>query len=233
MIDIHHHIGVTLIQAENMREFLMGVYDNTYPHPIYRGRVNLIGGNISPKDKSPYGLAERELKEEFSMNSTEKEFDPSIKDIIGTGPIPKRGLMAPEQCISSLKNAVLSNLIPYQDFLAITPELAGRIPFNMVISVYSSKISQDIFENARKNLNAGREVKVDGHSRITTIEELLKGEPLIIPAIGSVIENYLNVKDRIPKPEKVGVYPMGLPRASFKDYFSEFIYPARIAIENT
>lgn len=233
MIDIHHHVGVTIIQAENMQEFLMGVYDNTYPHPTYRGRVNLIGGNNSPNDFSPQGLVERELKEEFSTYSAEKEFDPSIKETIGTGPVPKIGrLIASGRDISLLKNNILSNLVEYQDFLAVMPEMEKRLPYNVLISVFSSIIDQEIFENARKNLNSGREVKVDGHSRITTIEELLKGEPLAVPAIGRVMEKYLNLKDRIPKPEKAGVYSIGFPRDSFKDYFSEFKYFVPIAIEN-
>lgn len=61
---VHHHACNLIIESEGGKEFLVDVYDDTYPRVTYRGRANLTGGNHNPDDYSPEKLLKREIEEE-------------------------------------------------------------------------------------------------------------------------------------------------------------------------
>ncbi len=201
MRDILHHVSLLLIQSPNKKDFLLGIYDDTYPLESFRGRVNLIGGNQHSEDQSPRGILEREIQEEFLIRTTEeKEIEEAISRTSGAGvgaPVPKK--FAPLDDIEKIREALLDLFIPYGDFLITTPYLKNRPPETAAIySVYSVVLSEEIFECAREHLAHGRAIKSEGFATIVSINDLKKGMPLAAGPASFILSHFLQSK--IPDP---------------------------------
>ena len=226
--EIHHHCGVGIIESEKTQEFLFQVYDNTFPTVIYRGRINLIGGNHNPNDLSPKYLFEREIKEEFSITEKEEGWDSTLTDVVGEGSGPEKiTKFASQSDMASIKDAVLQ-CQPFKDFVLNIPSIQNKPIYDVIYSVFSSTIPQDVFELARKNILEEKSIKNEGLATIKTIEEIVAGNPLPVAGTGIALEHYLAHKYgfhvKIPNPEGINSMVIGMPRASFKDYLNEFHY---------
>jgi|SRR3989338_3215779 len=220
---IHHHASVMIIPSKKNSEFLLDIYDGTYPKKSYRGKAHLIGGSNCEEDFSPRGLLEREIKEEFSQIQEEMGFDKNLEDLVGEGSPPKKiENFASKQDIKFIRDAILKNSVPYQDFFVKIPQDGSRPQYDVIYSVYLTNLNSGVFEIIRENLNFGKSIKNEGFPRIININKLKKGNPLTAAATGLIIGYFL--KTHLPNPELIVFAPLGKPRDSFSEYLIEFEY---------
>ena len=164
MKSVHHHASVVIIESEEKPEFLFSLYDNTYPKVLYRGRVNLIGGNNNIEDNSPYDLLVRELKEEFRA-SQEEEADDSLIEILGKSHEKQKAKkFASQKDISFIKEGIIRTLKPFQDFHVKISSLEGFPSFTAIYSVFLSKLSTAVFACAKENIKKGNNITCEGNA---------------------------------------------------------------------
>lgn len=226
---VNHHAGNLLIESEKTREVLTNQYDGTFPILLFRNRLNFMGGGKKPDDYSPEYLVRREINEEVSLTENEAPDSAVAQDAgVKTFETPTIREYAPESDINAFRESLLQTMVPYQDFLmdftgyinhAEGPTLFFPL---LVFSVFHSRIPQELFEIARENINEGRSLVNDGFLRITSLDELVSGNPLCAWATGRVLEYHFN--ERIPNPEGITATPIGMPRDCFKDYLVDFEY---------
>ncbi len=224
MRKISHHTGSVIIEAEKTGELLVSRYDETYPTKCFRGTVNLIGGNHEKEDKSPLEILLREINQELSSDQKYiNDRETSLRNVIGEWrPAQEIKSFASERDISIIKNEIISNIMPYKDYLCSFPSFERRDEFGSLASVFVSKIRQEIFELARKNLNAGKGIKNEGFATICSFEELEQGKILCAWASPCILSAYKDIK--IPNPHGIKALYIGKPRNSMRDYTREFEY---------
>lgn len=224
MKKISHHASGVIIESEKTRELLVSRYDETYPTKCFRGSVNLIGGNHEKEDKSPLEILLREINQELSSDQKYvNDKEASLKDTVGEWIAPQEvKLFASEKDIYSIKNEIISNIVPYKDYICSFPSFEKRDEFGSLVSVFISKIKQDIFELARRNVNEGKSIKNEGIAVICSLEDLKEGRILCAWAAPCVLSDYKKVA--IPNPHNVKIKLIGKPRNSMFDYISEFEY---------
>lgn len=228
MTKILSHSSCVIIEAEKSDEFLLGMYDETYPTEYFRGAINLIGGNYKKEDKSPLGILLREIKEEFSSNQKYvNQKEKGLRNVTGKWrpPLEIRSF-ANEEDIFLIKNEIISNIRPYKDYLWCSPFLMDKDRLDSLSSVFVSKVKQDIFELARRNLNGEKSIKNEGSAIICGIKDIVEGKFLCAWAAPCILSDYKNVN--IPNPYNARVKPIGGPRNSILDYSNEFEYKAGI-----
>jgi hypothetical protein len=222
---VNHHAGNILIESEDSGRFLCNIYDNTHPIELFRGRLNFLGGGKNSEDISPIMTVQRELYEEFLI-SKNKELDPAtVQDSGKKYLLPKINKMASLEDIEKVKKGIFENIIPYQDFL-ITIKQIDKGPKlqnpNALFSTFYSKISKNLFDIIKRNIEINCSLVNDSFLRIVTTEELIEGNPLTSWACGRVFEYYLNKK--IPNPENTIAKPLGEPKKTYSQYLDEFDY---------
>lgn len=177
---VNHHAGQVLVESEFHDEYLCGIYDNTHPILICRGRINLIGGGKDKEDISPRGTVEREVEEEFALQNDVGPEEIMIQDSGKLYEPPRIEKMASEADITALRKAILENMIPYQDFLVRFQKVPGgptlKNPY-VIFSVFHSVIGRQYFDLARKNLAQGKSLTNDGFLTIVTPEGLEMENP--------------------------------------------------------
>lgn len=198
---VHHHASVAVVLSERSKEFLFDRYTETYRIPAWRGRLNLIGGGQSSEDSSPWDIWEREVTEEFH---------------------------------ETIAKNLITNAKPYKDFLVTVPEVMeiqnGRIQrrkgFIVVHTVFETFLDQEIFEQVRNHLKEGKKVKTEGSSVIKSLKDLGREEIQFASATGPIMKDYLDRPDVKVSAGSQGmvVTPLGMPRDSLEEYFSDFEY---------
>jgi len=224
MEKISHHASGVIVEAEKTGELLFSRYDDTYPTKCFRGAVNLIGGNYEKYDKSPLMILIREINQELSSDQRYiNDREESLENTMGEW-MPPREIrsFADEKYISIIRNEIISNIQPHKDYLCSFPSFEKREGFCSLVSVFISKIKQDVFELARKNINDGKSIKNEGLAAICSLEELKKGGTLCAWAAPCVLSDYKN--SMIPNPYNVKINGIGKPRDSMHDYTREFEY---------
>lgn len=228
MKKISYHTGSVIIEAEKTGELLVSRYDETYPTKCFRGSVNLIGGNHEKEDKSPLEILLREINQELSSDQRYiNDKEASLKSIIGEWMPPQEiKSFASEEDIYSIKNEIISNIVPYKDYFCNFPSFEKIDKWGSLASVFISKIKQDIFELARKNINDGKSIKNEGLAVICSLEDLEEGRTLCAWAAPCFLSDYRAVA--IPNPYNVKIKSIGKPRNSILDYIDEFEYVTHI-----
>src|SRR3989344_7614370 len=130
-IRLDAHPSVIIAHCHESGKFLFSVYDQSYPKTAYRGSANNIGGNPEAEDIYPENILIREVCEEFNPSYTglnksngkvetilikdiAREFDPAHGEYKKcTGKVK----WAPDSDIRMIRNNLLANLQPLQDFL--------------------------------------------------------------------------------------------------------------------
>lgn len=221
-IPVHNHASVIL--AYNNQEIVSNVYDSTYPKEIWRGRINLIGGGQSKGDISPKYLLEREIKEEFKIDNSEAGYyDNNFSDIIGSGKgAPKINSFATEKDILLVRDFLLENYKPYNDFLVTFPGYKNKPPFKIIISSYACKLSEKVMNCFRRNISSGKSLVSEGFLKTTNLQDIQSGKILTAWAAGIIIEDFFCKE--IPNPEKIIAQKIGLPKSSLEEYFNEYDY---------
>lgn len=219
---VHNHASVVLVHSGD--KIFSNIYDNTYPKEIYRGRLNLIGGGQSPGEKSPRGLLEREITEEFQKDLEDNgDYDANFAEVIGEGVgAQKASDFAPIGDINFVRKNILSGIKPYNDFFVTIPAYKDKPEFNVIFSTYISEINKDLMNLIQKNLDVGKSLVSEGTLTINPLNDIVSGKELTAWATGHILGDYFNKE--IPNPEKVIVRELGVPRKSMEDYFSEFDY---------
>ena len=112
-ISLDSHPSVVMAFSPEAGRLLMSVYDDTYPRVVYRLSANNIGGNPEQGDICPESVLLNEISEEFDPNHPmEKRF---FKDAI----------WASDEDIRFIRNGLLGNLVPFQDFYMVAGEVPG------------------------------------------------------------------------------------------------------------
>lgn len=222
MEKIHHHYAAIMIESRKNDEFLFSVYDNSYPIEVYRGRVNLMGGNANEDDISPLSLLKRELEEEFSTKEGDIQLEETIKDLVGEGKNFNREFktFASSSDMRIIKKAITKDIQPFRDYLVEVPFLNHKSL--MICSSYLTMLPMEKFELVKENLRKGLRIINEGTAKVVSINDLISGNILTAWITGIVVGEYKGV--RIPSLDGVIATCIGYPRKSFHDYLHEFNY---------
>src|SRR3989344_6764335 len=178
-IKINHHVGVSIIRFKNTNKFLFGIYDETYPKKRYRGKANLIGGNHSIVDSSPWELFIREIKEEFNNNyENKKKIKKLTSELVGKGfgQEESKKEFAKEGDIKEIRDSVLLNTKPYSDFVVSLPTDKGRI--SILYSVFETILSKETLKKIKKNISSGKKIRKEGLTKIIDLKDIKTGKIL-------------------------------------------------------
>lgn len=203
---INFHPSLVIIESEKTNELLMGVYDQTYPLMVFRGSVNLMGGNPNPNDKGPLEVLLRELNEELASNHGEKDKFASKEDI------------------KAIRLSITQKIVPFKDFFFKIKKIpGGRETHTTIGSVFYSNINQNAFEIARENLSRNKKIVSEGGLSIQTLDGLAKkGKFYAAHLTAPILNEYYGVK--IPFPEEVHTRVLVEPKETFEDYLQDFSY---------
>ncbi|MBM3231771.1 hypothetical protein FJZ21_00100 [Candidatus Pacearchaeota archaeon] len=195
---VNYHPSAAVVQSAETDEFLFSRYDLTYPVLPYRLSANVIGGNPTPKDTTPWQTWQREVCEEFHNEAPHGE---TLRDT--TTPF------APLEEIHRIRDAILAGARPYADFhvsnggislaeylggvgkglkeaefVASLPEkkrmelkntgLVTRAQAEL-ISIFHSVIPQEEIERVKHYLAKGMRLVTEGGSRVLTRNQLVNG----------------------------------------------------------
>lgn len=231
---IGRHACVAIVLSSDKRQFLLSRYDDGYPIKImFRGWGNLTGGANNKKNdsikSSPESLVRREISEEYSIVQAEHDKElPRLSDVTLEDVVEHNSMnFAPESDVRSIRESILENLIPYQDFLVRIPGDLFRHgknnqPYQNIFSAFLSEVPDNILVIAKRNLDAGKRLVNEGIAHLAPIEELEKGFPLLAWAASPILIHY--TKKELPNLINADATPFGLPRQSFESYFGDFEY---------
>lgn len=220
---IYSHATIAIVYCASSAEFLFDQYTETYRILDWRGRINLIGGNQSPEDRSPWGIWKREIVEEFCF--------PALAESGGVTAAP----FGERQRIA---DTLLANARPYQDFLVKIPEVTEcrgtaryrRGPIVKLNTVFVTNLDRETVECVRGHLAAGRRLRNEGGSVLTHIDELSHGRTLPASATGLILAAYVRHRRlNMPNPEGISARPVGVPRETLRDYLCDFEYEVPFA----
>lgn len=209
------HPSVLVAYSPEAKKFLMGVYDQTYPKIAYRGSANNLGGNPEESDSSPEQVLLKEIFEEFNpAHLNEKKHLGKVE-------------WALDSDIRLVRNSLLGNIEPYQDFLVIAGEIpGGQKPYTAIYSAFYNEISGRAIEIAEKNIRENRHLTTEGVVGVFTLEDLCssdKKEFSTAHAAAPII-NYKFNGANIPYPSALTAEPIGQTKKFFKDYLTDFEY---------
>ena len=220
---INHHCAVSIVRAENAPEFLLGVYDQTYPNESQRGKANLLGGNYKIGDYSTLELFKREISEEFRRDSENQiDLDRTVANFVGeVYPSIHNNHFADKEIVDRVRGSILKETIPYKDFVIRLPTKQG-IEVDVLHSVFLTLLDKETFEIIKDNLSLKRRINSETNVKIVHLEELVSGKVPTAYGAGPIIQDY--TKTLIPFCSQIPNRVIGQPRNSFSDYLSEFSY---------
>ena len=209
------HPSVVVAYSKDVGKFLMSVYDEGYPRKAYRLSANNIGGNPEPKDTTTENVLLREISEEFDPNHPEEKMYVGKVD------------WASKEDIRLVRNGLLGNVQPLQDFMVRQPEVieGGNKPYQGVYSVFYTSINGEVIECVEKNLKDKKNIVTEGNIGVFTLGQLAKS-PRGEFSTAHVTAHILNwkYKSNIPHPKQISAEPIGLPRRSYNNYTDDFVY---------
>jgi hypothetical protein len=209
MRNVNHLASMILVQSQKTNDFLFGGYNSTYPKKCFRNTVNFIGGVCEDLvDDSPLDTLIRELREEFSINKN--------VDLI----------YASEKDISIIRESIITNILPFKDYLVSFPSVEGGQPFSSIHCVFHALIPEDIFEIARTNINENKKIKNEGIERVCSLKDLEIGKVKMAWASGLITGDYCRTD--IPNYKGLDIEIIGTPRKSFEYYKGDFIYTKNV-----
>lgn len=225
---VHHHSSNVIIQNGDSLEFMFQVYDSTYPRIPFRMQVQLIGGNYQAGDCSPLELFKREICEEFSQDVADHRagVEKSLINVLGEGPGAQPTVnFAPLVDITTVRKEILLAQ-PYQDFVYSVPELAGRLGFTGVTSIYHTSLNPETFERVRANIAKGLNIKNEGAASIASVDDIQSGRTKCAWYSAEVLGRFLGMD--LPQLHGIRIEPIGLPQDSWESYLDRFEYEVAI-----
>jgi hypothetical protein len=219
--------NVTIIQRGQNKEgpFMFSQYDNEYPRPAYRGRINLLGGaqefqivkdsqgkklKIGLKDFSPEVTMRRELSEEVRNPKNEKGF-------------------TRHSLISDLRKEMHRTLRPVADYLSVIsvpPRADGSGIFDYVSidTTWLSEIKPDLFDEIANAIKRGKRIVCEGNLAVVSTGELVNGQKIFAWDSGIMMGDYLNVQ--LPNPDRVVAVKLQTnpARESYQDYRNDPLF---------
>ena len=205
---IDHHASIVIVKADNL--FFFNGYDLGYPRPEWVGCLSPLGGNYEKGDVSPLALLQREIIEE--MTDEEKKF----------GNFDSAGAEV-------LKENILKNIQPYQDFVIVDPVIEKTKNFtreqrSAIISFYEAVVPKSLLEATRRLLGKeGKRVISEGDGgSVVDIDYLLSGKRYLAWSNPFMMSHYLG--KMVPCSREGEAEPIGLPRESLEKYLSDFEY---------
>ena len=201
---INENSGMMIIQrGENKKgPFLFCEYDQGYPRPLYRGRVNLMGGaqefktvkdgegkklKVGFLDYNPWDTMRREIWEEVKNPKNEKGF-------------------ASHALIKDLRNQMQHTLRPIAEYFSVVrvpPRADGSGVFDYVSidTTWLSNLPFELFDEVTNAMKKGRRIINEGNLTQVTVEELVSGQRLCAWDSGIMMADYLQAP--IPNPNRV------------------------------
>lgn len=222
MTEFEHQATNLIIRCEKTGDFLCNIYDNTYPIPEFRHKINLVGGARATSDISPLDCIQRELNEEFSLQ-TNSELDETLsKESAGAYTLPVVNAMAAQHEIGLFRESLVSELEPYADILIVfNPAIGPRLRFSKIlISVFICVLSPDIFAIARRNIEMRLSMVSDGFLKIVSLDDLVNGSATGAWGTQKILEHY--TRQPLPNPFQVFSRYLGEPRISYSAYMKDF-----------
>lgn len=217
---IQAHSGLVIVHPSSRDEVVLSGYDGGYPPMLYRSKPNLLGGNPEALERhlGTREVLEREVAEELDRGKKEVDWK--------NRPITWASL----DDICLIRNAILTNIRPYKDFVMDVAKQDGAYRgggFSALQSVYSAQIPDDVLECIRDNVRHGRRMATEGFLGIHFLHQLaVAGEYSTSHATAPILSDYFGIQ--IPSPEWMSIAQVSGPRATFKDYESEFEYGEKV-----
>lgn len=198
---VRNHASVAVVLSERSGEFLFDRYTDTYRIPVWRGCINLIGGNQSFEDSSPRDIWEREVREEF--------YEPIAMNLIANAK-PYKDFLVTVPEVMEVRNR----------------RIEKRVGLAVVNTVFETFLDQEIFERIRNQLEAGKKIKKEGASVIKSLDDLDHEGIQFASATGLIMKDYLDRLDMKVSTAIQGVVvtPLGIPKSSLNEYLSDFEY---------
>ncbi|MDO8509326.1 MAG: hypothetical protein Q7S27_06625 [Nanoarchaeota archaeon] len=222
-IEIGGHPSTMFIRCDkNPNLVILGGYDGGYPRIIYASAPNLLGGNPEQADKvrGPYDVLKREVEEEISRGSNDKDWKGR--------PIQ----WANDADIKLIRDSILENTSSYGDYLVVQDGIMGkRRDTNEKVrlgdlgtyinSVYKASIGQDVLECIQDNINAGKRFYTEGFVGIHNMKQLeAAGEFSTAHATAPILNYYFGTN--IPSPPEIKVSKVGNVRQLYSHYSEDF-----------
>ena len=202
------HPSVVVVHSQS-GEVLLSGYDGAFPKRafIYRSTPNILGGNPNYADNSPLETILREINEEFSHEITNETW-------------------ANQKDIFSIRESILENLKPFLDFYFDVGQIeGGDLPYKAIFSAFSSEISQNVMETARKNIIQGKKLVSEGWVGIHYPQQLaIAGERSTARGTAPIVGDFFKIN--IPYPNEIKVEKLSVPKQSYGNYESDFVYTA-------
>ena len=204
---VNHHASIVVVRAED--SFFFNGYDAGYPRKEWVGCLNPLGGNHELGDVSPYSLLEREVREE--LTDPERKFE---------------NFAEPEA--RALREAVMANAAPYQDFVVFDPIIEknkslSREQRSAIVSLYTSNISLGLMIEAQHALRTGNRLTSEGDGgNVVSFDDLVSGKRHLAWTNPFMMRHYLG-RD-VPYLREAEAEPIGLPRETLAAYFPDFDY---------
>jgi len=158
-------------------------------------------------DYGPMDTLVREIKEEFSL-------------VLG-----QENLFAPDDFIDDLKLEILKNYKIYGDFLSIINTTRKGKPriYTSIDSAYKISLNKELFKDAEKYLNSGKKIINEGNLTISSLDNIVGGNPLCAWSTGEIISDMFDVP--IPNPENNLIIPLSKNiKSSYADYRKDFSF---------
>jgi len=205
----------SVVVVRGLDEFLFSIYDEGYPRKAYRLSANNIGGNPESYDVSPERTLIKEIAEEFDPNHPEEK--PHVGKVN----------WASEEDIRFVRNGLLGNVVPLQDFFVSQKEPieGGNKPYTGIYSAFYAEVPFFIIENVLRNIKNEKNIPTEGISGVFRLEDLEKS-PRGEFSTAHITAHILNWKygSKILHPKQLIAEPIGLPRKSYNAYLSDFEY---------
>ena len=216
---IEAHPALTIAYCPENKKLLLAVYDAGYrggkgPYPT---KPNCIGGN-PPPGNNPLEVLVREISEEYKpefqiKNPRTNKFGQTVN-------------WATPKDISLVRDGLLHNLQPFQDFLVDSISFGeGTVTYSAIYSYFHNQISKEVIECVESNLRRQKTLTPEGLTGVYTIDELVndaRGKFSTAHITAHALNKYFD--SNIPHPSEIQANPLGEPRKSFREYLSDFEY---------
>lgn len=128
----------------------------------------------------------------------------------------------PEE-IDMLRNSLLE-MEPFQDYFLHQPGPSDKPPMYVIQSVYKVNIPRLVMDLVKSNLNRGNSLTNEGFLAVSTLDDLVAGNPMTQGITGLVIGHVEGVTVPHCLEDGFTFAPIGVPRGSYTAYGDRFEY---------
>jgi len=241
IIEVNHVGAMSMIYCvDDFRLMILNQKDGEHSISMAKNCLNVVGGSFigeaAKKDKNPLATVTRHLQFKLSLIGERPVDDTVLKELDLIDVVQNRQnkqnivdvKSADERELAEIKNRIISNTVPFGDYLLTTP--AGVInetkPIKVIFSYFTSPVDIKDWQ-ALKRLYAKYETlsSVD-EVKIVNFQSILDSGQNFAFGHDIAVRNFLSqgAADLVEMPMVQGVKGefIGCARDFYQDYFNEF-----------